>query len=78
MLPDGGCLVALVQPLLRGDNVHAPQAPVVAMGRVSVLLHLECVELDVVDGREDDPGMVLLHSGQDRLRPLIREERHQG
>lgn len=69
MLPDGSCLIALVQPLLRGDNVHAPQAPVVAMGRVSVLLHLECVELDVVDGREDDPGVVLLHPGQNRLRP---------
>lgn len=63
--PDGGGLVAPVQPLLRRDDVHAPETPVVAVGGVGVLLHLEGVVLDVVYGRQDDAGMILLHAGQD-------------
>lgn len=67
--PDGGGLVAPVQPLLRRDDVHAPETPVVAVGGVGVLLHLERVVLDVVDGRQDDAGVILLHAGQDGLGP---------
>lgn len=45
------------------------------MGGVGVLLHLECVVLDVVDGGEDDAGVILLHPGQDGFRPLDGKER---
>ena len=67
--PDGRRLVALVQPLLGGADVHAPEAPVVAVRAVGVLLHLERVVLDVVDGREDDPPVVVLDPAQNRLGP---------
>lgn len=39
------------------------------MGGVGVLLHLERVVLDVVNGRQDDAGVILLHAGQDGLGP---------
>lgn len=68
--PDWGRLIALVQPLLRRDDVHAPEAPVVAVGRIGVLLHLERVVFDVVYGGQDDAGVVLLHPGQNRFGPL--------
>lgn len=73
--PDRGCLVALIQPLLRGDDVHTPQAPVVAVGSVGVLLHLKGVVFDVVYGRKDDAGVILFHPGQNRFRPLERERK---
>lgn len=68
--PDRGCLIALVQPLLRRDDVHTPQSPVVAVGSVGVLLYLKRVVLDVVYGGQDDAGVVLLHTGQNRFSPL--------
>lgn len=40
------------------------------MGGVGVLLHLKRVVLDVVYGRQDDAGVVLLHPGQDGFSPL--------
>lgn len=73
--PDRGRLIALVQPLLRRDDVHAPQSPVVAVGSVGVLLHLERVVLDVVDGGQDDARVILLHPGQNGFGPLD-EKRH--
>lgn len=73
--PDRGRLIALVQPFLRRDDVHAPQPPVVAMGSVGILLHLERVVLDVVYGRQDDARVILLHSGQNGFSPCrIREK----
>lgn len=72
--PDRGRLIALVQPFLRRDDVHAPQPPVVAMGSIGVLLHLKRVVFDVVYGRQDDAGVILLHPGQDRLSPCIRQD----
>lgn len=39
------------------------------MARVLVSLHLECVVLDVVDGRQDDPPVVLFYSGKNRFCP---------
>ena len=73
--PDRGCLIALVQPLLRRDDVHAPQSPVVAVGGVGVLLHLKRVVLDVVYGGQDDAGVILLHPGQNRFSPVDLEKR---
>lgn len=67
--PDRGRLITLVQPFLRRDDVHAPQTPVVAVGRVGILLHLERVVLDVVYGGQDDAGVILLHPGQDGFSP---------
>lgn len=67
--PDRGRLIALVQPFLWRDDVHAPQPPVVAMGSIGVLLHLKRVVFDVVYGRQDDAGVILLHPGQDGLSP---------
>ena len=72
--PDRGRLITLVQPFLRRDDVHAPQTPVVAVGRVGILLHLERVVLDVVYGRQDDAGVILLHPGQDGFSPLDWEK----
>ena len=72
--PDRGCLIALVQPFLRRDDVHAPQTPVVAVGGVGILLHLERVVLDVVYGGQDDAGVILLHPGQDGFSPLDWEK----
>lgn len=72
--PDRGRLIALVQPLLRGDDVHAPQSPVVPMGSVGILLHLKCVVLDVVDGGQDDAGVILLHPSQNGVSPERRRE----
>lgn len=40
------------------------------MGGIGILLHLKRVVLDVVYGREDDAGVVLLHSGQDGFSPF--------
>lgn len=68
--PDRGCLIALIQPLLRRDDVHTPKPPVVAMGGIGVLLHLKRVVLDVVYGGQDDAGVILLHPGQDWFSPL--------
>lgn len=68
-MPDGCGHVPFVPPLLGRVDVHAPQFPVVAVARVLVALHLEGVVLDVVDGRQDDPLMVLFYSGQHRLGP---------
>lgn len=68
-LPDGGSLIASVQPILRWDDVHAPEAPVVAMSCISVLLHLKGVVLDIIYRREDYPSVIFFHSGEDRLSP---------
>lgn len=68
-LPDGSRYVALVPPLFGRADVHAPQLPVVAMARVLVALHLERVVLDVIDGGQNDPLVVLFYSGQNRLGP---------
>lgn len=73
--PDGGRLVALIQPLMRRDDVHTPQSPVVAVCGVGVLLHLERVVLDVVYGGEDDARVILLHPCQDGFSPLDKRER---
>lgn len=73
--PDRGRLIALVQPLLWGDDVHTPQAPVVAMGSIGILLHLKGVVLDVVYGRKDDAGVIFFHPGQNRFRPLVKTNR---
>ena len=67
--PDGGSFIALVEPLLRRDDVHAPQAPVVAVRRVGVLLHLKRVVLDVINGGEDNPRMIFPHPSKDGLGP---------
>lgn len=48
-LPDGSRLIPFVEPVLRWDYVHAPEAPVVAVGCVGVLLHFKGVVLDVVN-----------------------------
>lgn len=72
-LPDGGGLVSFIQPVLRRNDVHAPQAPVVAVSGVSVLLHLEGVVLDVIYRRQDYPTAGFFYPGQDRLGP--EEER---
>ena len=72
--PDRGRLIALVQPLLRGVDVHAPQSPVVPMGSVGVLLHLKCVVLDVVNGRQDDASVILLHPSQNGFSPLRNQK----
>lgn len=76
--PDRGRLIALVQPLLRRDDVHAPQPPVVAVGSVGVLLHLERVVFDVVYGGQDDAGVILLHPGQNWLGPCGGGETRDG
>lgn len=68
-LPDRSGYVPLIPPLFGRVDVHAPQLPVVAVARVLVALHLERVVLDVVDGGQDDPLVVVLYSGQDRLGP---------
>lgn len=68
-LPNGSRHVSLVPPLLGGIDVHAPKLPVVAVARVLVALHLECVVLDVVDGRQDDPPVILFYSGQNWFCP---------
>lgn len=75
--PDRGRLIALVQPLLRGDDVHTPQAPVVAVGSIGILLHLEGVVLDVVYGRKDDTAVIFFHPGQNRFRPSAKTNRRQ-
>ena len=76
--PDRGRLIALIQPILGGDDVHAPQAPVVAVGSVGVLLHFKRVVLDVVDGGKDDAAVVLFHPGQDGFGPAGCTEETQG
>lgn len=68
-LPDGGSLISFVQPILRWDDVHAPESPVVAMSCISILLHLEGVVLDIIYRREDYPSVIFFHSGEDRLSP---------
>lgn len=68
--PDRGRLIALVQPLLRRDDVHTPQPPVVAMGSVGILLHLKRVVFDVVYGGQNDAGVILFHPGQNRIGPV--------
>ena len=70
--PDGRRLVAAVQPVLGRDDVHAPKAPVVAVGCAGVLLHLERVVLDVVDGWQDDPPAVLPDPRKGGLGPARR------
>lgn len=72
--PDRGRLIALVQPLLGGDYVHAPQSPVVPMCSIGVLLHLKRVVLDVVDGGQDNAGVILLHPSQDGFNPLRKKK----
>ncbi|RXN30823.1 sterile alpha motif domain-containing 3-like isoform X1 [Labeo rohita] len=62
-LPDGGSLIAFVQPILWWDDVHAPEAPVVAVSRISVLLYLKGVVLDIIYRREDYPSVIFFHSG---------------
>lgn len=47
------------------------------MGGVGVLLHLKRVVLDVVYGGQDNAGMILLHPGQNRFRPLDKKERQE-
>lgn len=54
------------------DHVHAPKAPVVAVGRAGVLLHLERVVLDVADGWQDDPPAVLPDPRKGGLGPARR------
>lgn len=49
-LPDGSRLIPFIEPVLRWDYVHAPEAPVVAVGCVGVLLHFKSVVLDIVNG----------------------------
>ncbi len=68
-LPDGGSLIASVQPILRWDDVHAPEAPVVAMSCISVLLHLKGVVLDIIYRGEHYPSVIFFHSGEDRHSP---------
>lgn len=68
-LPDGSRCVPLVPPLFGWVDVHAPQLPIVAVARVLIALQLERVVLDVVDGRQDNPRVVLFDSGQNRLGP---------
>ena len=70
--PDGRCLVAAVQPVLGRNDVHAPEPPVVAVGRAGVLLHLKRVVLDVVDGRQDDAPPVLPDPREGGLGPAGR------
>lgn len=67
--PDRGSFIALVQPLLWWDDVHAPQSPVVAMGSVGVLLDLESVVFDVVYSRQDNAGVILLYPSENRFSP---------
>lgn len=69
VLPDGGGLVSFIQPILRRNDVHAPQAPVVTVSGVSVLLHLKGVVFDVIYRRQDDPSVLFFYPGQDRLSP---------
>ncbi len=68
-LPDGGSLIASVQPILRWDDVHAPEAPVVAVSCISVLLHLKGVVLDIIYRGEHYPSVIFFHSGEDRHSP---------
>lgn len=68
-LPDWSSFISSVQPILRRDDVHAPKAPVVAMSRISVLLHLKGIVLDIIYRREDYPSVIFFHSGEDRLSP---------
>ncbi len=68
-LPDGSRYIPFVPPLFGRVDVHAPQLPVVAVARVLVALHLKRVVLDVVDGRQNDPLVVLFYSGQNWLGP---------
>lgn len=70
--PDGRRLIAAVQPVLGRDDVHAPEAPVVAVGRAGVLLHLERVVLDVINGWQDDPPAVLPDPRKGGLGPARR------
>lgn len=67
--PDGSRYVSVIPPLFGRVDVHAPQLPVVAVARVLVALHLERVVLDVVDGGQNNPLVVLFYSGQNRLGP---------
>lgn len=69
VLPDGGGLISFIQPILGRNDVHAPQAPIEPMSGVGILLHLEGVVFDVVDGRQDDPCALFFNPGQDWLRP---------
>ncbi len=68
-LPDGSGYVPLVPPLFGRIDVHAPQLPVVAVAWVLVALHLKRVVLDVIDGGQNNPLVVLFDSGQNRLGP---------
>lgn len=68
-LPDGCWLVPFIEPVLWWDDVHAPEAPVVAMGCIGVLLHFKCVVLDVVDCWQDDPLSVFFDPGKRRFHP---------
>lgn len=69
ILPDGGGLVPFIQPILRRNDVHAPQPPVVPVSGVGILLHLKGVVFDVVYGRQEDPSALFFNPGQDWLRP---------
>lgn len=76
--PDGGSLIALIQPILRRNDVHAPESPVVAVSCVGVLLHLKRVVLDIIYRGKDYPSVIFFHSGEDRVRPeLVREKRRE-
>lgn len=44
------------------------------MGSVGVLLHLKGVVLDVVDGGQDDAGVILLHPSQNGVGPSRKHE----
>lgn len=69
--PDWRGLVAAVQPVLGRHDVHAPEPPVVAVGGAGVLLHLERVELDVVDGGQHDAPAVLPDPREGGLGPGV-------
>lgn len=74
--PDGGSLISFVQPILRRNDIHAPESPVVSVSCIGVLLHLKRVVLDIIYRRKDYPSVIFFHSGEDRLRPeLVIEER---
>lgn len=74
-LPNGCGGVPVIPPLFGGVDVHAPQLPVVAMARVLVALQLKRLMLDVIDGGQDDPLVVLFDSGQNRLSPDIERQK---
>lgn len=44
------------------------------MGSVGILLHLKGVVLDVVDGGQDDAGVILLHPSQNGVGPSRKQD----